>query len=134
MLARRISQRCTRQLRHAPSLLDVDFPRRPQLLELLTHLATKRRSAVYMMPKFDFLEMLQCIPKFKITDLELGYALQHLEEIEFRHHVYCAAPLGREVCEEFEKLWPPGKINVKQGWGMTELTCAALGYPPGEHS
>lgn len=31
-----------------------------------------------------------------------------------------AAALSREVCEEVEKLWPDGKINIKQGWEMTE--------------
>lgn len=106
--------------------------------------APKQRIPVYMMPKFDFLEMLQCIPKFKITDLVLvppvvvamakhpatkKFDLSSVESVGSG-----AAPLGREVCEEFEKLWPEGKINVKQGWGMTELTCAALGYPPHEHS
>ncbi|OAK95611.1 acetyl-CoA synthetase-like protein [Phaeosphaeriaceae sp. SRC1lsM3a] len=106
--------------------------------------APKQRIPVYMMPKFDFLEMLQSIPKYKITDLVLvppvvvamakhpatkKFDLSSVESVGSG-----AAPLGREVCEEFEKLWPPGKINVKQGWGMTELTCAALGYPPGEHS
>lgn len=31
-----------------------------------------------------------------------------------------AAPLGREVCAEVEQLWPDNRVNVKQGWGMTE--------------
>jgi 4-coumarate--CoA ligase len=45
-----------------------------------------------------------------------------------------AAPLGREMSVEFEKLWPDGKINVRQGWGMTEVTCAATTFSPAEYS
>jgi long-subunit acyl-CoA synthetase (AMP-forming) len=45
-----------------------------------------------------------------------------------------AAPLGREVSEEFEKLWPNGQVNVKQGWGMTEVTCAATTFSPAKRS
>jgi len=45
-----------------------------------------------------------------------------------------AAPLGREVSEEFEKLWPDGRVDIKQGWGMTELTCAATTSHPAERN
>jgi 4-coumarate--CoA ligase len=98
------------------------------------------RVPVYMMPKFDFLEMLQCIPKFRITDLVLvppvvvamakhpatkKFDLSSVESVGSG-----AAPLGREVCEEFEKLWSDGSVNVKQGWGMTEATCAVTSYRP----
>jgi 4-coumarate--CoA ligase len=31
-----------------------------------------------------------------------------------------AAPLGFEVAQEFNKLWPKGQVDLKQGWGMTE--------------
>lgn len=61
-----------------------------------------------------------------------------------------AAPLGGEVIEQFERLWPEGdrKMNVcpplnlscskaesdtdkkQQGWGMTEATCSILGWDP----
>ncbi|KAF2269833.1 4-coumarate-CoA ligase-like protein [Lojkania enalia] len=100
----------------------------------------KQRIPVYMMPKFDFLEMLQCIQKFRITDLTLvppvvvamakhpasrKFDLSSVERVGSG-----AAPLGREVCVELEKLWPDGRVNVKQGWGMTELTCAATIFPP----
>lgn len=106
--------------------------------------AAKQRVPVYMMPKFDFLEMLQCIPKYKITDLVLvppvvvamakhpatkQFDLSSVESVGSG-----AAPLGREVSEEFEKLWPNGQVNVKQGWGMTELTCAATGFSPAKRS
>ncbi|KAF2788927.1 4-coumarate-CoA ligase-like protein [Melanomma pulvis-pyrius CBS 109.77] len=102
------------------------------------------RLPVYMMPKFDFLEMLQCVQKFRITDLTLvppvvvamakhpatkKFDLSSVESVGSG-----AAPLGREVCEEFEKLWPDGRVNVKQGWGMTEATCAVTTFHPANKS
>lgn len=106
--------------------------------------AVKNLTPVYMMAKFDFLEMLQYIQKFRITSLVLvppvvvamakhpatrKFDLSSVEMVGSG-----AAPLGREVCAELEKLWPNGQVNVKQGWGMTELTCSALGWNPNEHS
>ena len=86
---------------------------------------------VYIMPRFDFLQTLEYIQKFKITELQLvppiAVALaKHpavktfdLSSIEA---VGCgSAPLGRDVSIQVEKLWPRGKINMKQGWGMTEF-------------
>ncbi|KAJ4305849.1 hypothetical protein N0V90_001381 [Kalmusia sp. IMI 367209] len=102
--------------------------------------AMKLRVPVYVMPKFDFLEMLQYIQKYRITDLVLvppvivamakhpatkKFDLSSIEKVSSG-----AAPLGREVSEEFEKLWPDRRVNVKQGWGMTEVTCAATTFHP----
>ena len=95
-------------------------------------LAPLRGIPVYIMPKFDFLEMLENAQKFKITDLTMvppvvvalakhpavrsgKYDLSAVESVGSG-----AAPLGREVSEEVEDLWEKGKINLKQGWGMTE--------------
>ncbi|KAF1815261.1 4-coumarate-CoA ligase [Eremomyces bilateralis CBS 781.70] len=106
--------------------------------------AAKRGIPVYLMPKFDFLDMLACVQKFRITDLTLvppvvvamskhpatkQFDLSSVERVGSG-----AAPLGRDVCSELEKLWPAGKINVKQGWGMTEATCSILGWHPDEIS
>jgi 4-coumarate--CoA ligase len=89
-----------------------------------------RNTPVYIMPKFDFIKMLEYTQKYRISDLILvppvvvalakhpavkNYDLSSVEAVGSG-----AAPLGREVCEEVEALWPPGKINIKQGWGMTE--------------
>lgn len=93
--------------------------------------ALRRNIPVYIMPKFDFIKMLEYTQKFRISDLILvppvvvalakhpavkQYDLSSVEAVGSG-----AAPLGREVCEEVEGLWEPGRINVKQGWGMTEL-------------
>ncbi|KAF2822214.1 acetyl-CoA synthetase-like protein [Ophiobolus disseminans] len=106
--------------------------------------AMKQRVPVYMMPKFDFLEMLTYVGKYRITDLAVvppivvamakhpatkTFDLSSIETVGSG-----AAPLGREMCEEFEKLWPSGQVNIKQGWGMTEVTCAATTFSPAERS
>ena len=93
--------------------------------------ALSRGVPVYFMPKFDFIKVLEYTEKFRITDLILvppvvialakhpavrsgKYDLSSVEAIGSG-----AAPLGREVCQEVEALWEPGRINIKQGWGMT---------------
>ncbi|KAH7132286.1 4-coumarate-CoA ligase-like protein [Dendryphion nanum] len=100
----------------------------------------KQRVPVYMLPKFDFVEMLQCVQKFRITDMALvppivvamakhpatkQFDLSSIEGVSSG-----AAPLGSEACEQFEQLWPKGQVNVRQGWGMTEATCAVTMFPP----
>ncbi|KAJ5901954.1 hypothetical protein N7495_002482 [Penicillium taxi] len=106
--------------------------------------AVWRGTPVYIMPRFDFLKVLEYVQKFRITNLLLvppivvmfakdpavkKFDLSSVESVDSG-----AAPLGREVCMEVEKLWPPGKINIKQGWGMTEATCSILGWDPTETS
>ncbi|KAF1849504.1 4-coumarate-CoA ligase-like protein [Cucurbitaria berberidis CBS 394.84] len=106
--------------------------------------AMKLRVPVYMMPKFDFLEMLQYVQKYRITDLILvppvvvamakhpatrKFDLSSVESVGSG-----AAPLGHEVIQEFERLWPNGQVNVTQGWGMTEVTCATTAFDPSKHS
>ncbi|OJJ62749.1 hypothetical protein ASPSYDRAFT_28368 [Aspergillus sydowii CBS 593.65] len=108
--------------------------------------ALNRGVPVYIMPKFDFIKMLEYTEKYRITDYIIvppvvvalakhpavksgKYDLSSVEAIGSG-----AAPLGREVCEEVEALWPPGRINIKQGWGMTETTCSILGWNPSDKS
>jgi len=106
--------------------------------------AIKLEIPVYMMPKFDFIQMLENVQRFRITYLILVPPVvvamaKHPRTKEFdlssvERVGSGAAPLGREVCVELEKLWPNGKVNVKQGWGMTEITCSAMGWHPDEWS
>ncbi|KAF7597599.1 hypothetical protein BBP40_000077 [Aspergillus hancockii] len=108
--------------------------------------ALSRGVPVYIMPKFDFIKMLEYTEKFRISDLILvppvvvalakhpavksgKYDLSSVDTIGSG-----AAPLGREVCDEVEALWEPGRMNVKQGWGMTETTCSIMGWDPTERS
>ncbi len=94
--------------------------------------ALYRNTPVYVMPKFDLTQMLEYTEKYRITDLFLvppvAVALaKNKNNVVKRFNLSSvevvtsgAAPLGREICAEVESIWPPGKINVKQGWGMTE--------------
>lgn len=102
--------------------------------------AVKRRIPVYIMKKFDFVQMLENVQKFKITTLTMvppvvvalakspltkKYDLSSVVEIGSG-----AAPLSGDVIEEAEALWPAGGPKLKQGWGMTEATCSLLGWDP----
>jgi 4-coumarate--CoA ligase len=113
-------------------------------LTVYTINAAKQNIPVYMMTKFDFISMLTYIQNYRITFLTLvppivvamakspltkSYDLSSVENVGSG-----AAPLGREICVELENLWPKGAMNVKQGWGMTEITCSAMGWNPTEHS
>lgn len=92
--------------------------------------ALYRATPVYLMAKFEFVKMLEYTQKFRITDFILvppvvvalakHPAVKEFDLSSVELVGSGAAPLGREVCEEVERLWPPGKINIKQGWGMTE--------------
>lgn len=88
-----------------------------------------REIPVYIMPKFDFVDLLENIQKFRITDLAMvppiavmvakhpivkKYDLSSIESIGSG-----AAPLGSEASREVEKVWG-GRMNLKQGWGMSE--------------
>lgn len=89
-----------------------------------------KRIPIYIMHKFDFTKMLESIQRFRITDLQLvppvvvAMAKSPLVRNYDLSSVIAAgsgaAPLGSEVTREFERLWPPGVINVKQGYGLTE--------------
>ena len=92
--------------------------------------APSLRVPVYIMPKFDFAKMLENVQNYRITDLSLvppvvvAIAKSPLtKKYDLSSVVQAgsgAAPLGAEITREFNNLWPPGQINLKQGWGMTE--------------
>lgn len=92
------------------------------------------------MKKFDFVQMLEAVQKFKITSLTMvppivvalakspltkKYDLSSVVEMGSG-----AAPLSGDVIREAEALWPEGGPKLKQGWGMTEATCSLLGWDP----
>ncbi|KAH8671232.1 hypothetical protein BX600DRAFT_509920 [Xylariales sp. PMI_506] len=98
------------------------------------------RLPVYIMPAFDFLKMLEYIQKYRISYLTCvppivlalakhpasrKFDLSSLDTLGSG-----AAPLSLEIIDEVTKLWPPGAVNVKQGWGMTEVTCTCLSWDP----
>ncbi|KAI3325930.1 acetyl-CoA synthetase-like protein [Xylariaceae sp. AK1471] len=97
---------------------------------------------VYIMPSFDFEKMLQHIQKYRISHvvavppiiiaLAKHPASRKYDLSSIQHIGSGAAPLGLEICDEVSKLWPTGAITVRQGWGMTELTCSATSWHPNE--
>ncbi|KAI0390153.1 acetyl-CoA synthetase-like protein [Xylariaceae sp. FL0594] len=102
----------------------------------------RKGTPVYIMPSFDFEKMLQYIEKYRISHIvavppiivllakhpsSRKYDLSSIQAVGSG-----AAPLGLEVSDEVSKLWPAGAITVRQGWGMTELTCSATSWHPEE--
>ncbi|KAI0134443.1 hypothetical protein BJ170DRAFT_200423 [Xylariales sp. AK1849] len=100
----------------------------------------RHRIPVYIMPAFDFVKMLEYIQKFRISGLTCvppiivalakhpqarEYDLSSIESLGSG-----AAPLSQEIGDEVTKLWPPGAVSVRQGWGMTEVTCTSLSWDP----
>ncbi|KAL3419965.1 4-coumarate-CoA ligase-like protein 2 [Phlyctema vagabunda] len=102
--------------------------------------AVRRQVPVYIMKKFDFIQVLESVQKFKITALTMvppivvalakhpatkKYDLSSIIDITSG-----AAPLTGDVIEEAEALWPTKDRTLQQGWGMTEATCAVMGWDP----
>jgi len=95
---------------------------------------------IYMMPGFDFQKMLQHVERFRITNLTCvppivvalaKHPLARKHDLSSVEAIGCgAAPLGQEVADEVEKLWPSGRLQVRQGWGMTEVTCTSMSWDP----
>ncbi|KAL1957752.1 hypothetical protein VTO42DRAFT_5595 [Malbranchea cinnamomea] len=101
--------------------------------------ALVREIPVYIMARFDFIQMLEHIQKFRITDLILvppiaialtkHPAVKNYDLSSIRYLGSGAAPLGMEVTQELEKMFSH-KFHVRQGWGMTETTLSLLGWDP----
>ena len=91
--------------------------------------ALLRDVPVYIMARFDFMQMLEYIQKFRITDLTVvppvaialtkHPAVEKFDLSSVRFLGSGAAPLGMEVTEELETMFA-NKFNIRQGWGMTE--------------
>jgi 4-coumarate--CoA ligase len=96
------------------------------------------------MPRFDFLKMLSHVQRFRITTLTLAPpiavalakhpAVKSYDLSSVRNAGCGAAPLADAVAREVDALFPPGQVNLKQGWGMTETTCSAMGWHPNDIS
>ncbi|KAK3336034.1 hypothetical protein B0T19DRAFT_26425 [Cercophora scortea] len=105
-------------------------------LVVVAHAGTFRGDEVIVLPKFDLLEYLQAIERFKINQLYLvpPIVVRMLSDRDIckkydlssvRLVFTGAAPLGKETVEEFLKLYPAWKIG--QGYGLTEtatVVCA----------
>lgn len=97
-----------------------------------------QRTPVYVMPNFDFAKMLSHIQRFRITHLTAvppilvlltKHPLAQKADLSSLEVVGCgAAPLADDVLHETEKMLSANEIYVRQGWGMTEVTCTCLGW------
>ncbi|KAB8224277.1 acetyl-CoA synthetase-like protein [Aspergillus novoparasiticus] len=85
---------------------------------------------VYIMPKFDFIQMPEYTQRYRITHYVVvppivvalakhpavkKFDLSSVEDIGCD-----AAPLGKEVSEQLQALWPLGKVNVRQDYGINK--------------
>ena len=101
-------------------------------------MASKLRTPVYIMGAFVYEDLLRTVQNYKITELQAvppiivllnkhpataNYDLSSLTKISSG-----AAPLSESLINESESRF---KTSVKQGWGMTELTCAGIFLPSG---
>ncbi|KAJ9156469.1 4-coumarate--CoA ligase-like 7 [Pleurostoma richardsiae] len=101
---------------------------------------TRMGIPVFVMPQFNFEKMLQHIQRFKITSLTCvppivvalaKHPLTKRYDLSSIESLGCgAAPLAAEVGTEVEKLFPERDVIVRQGWGMTEVTCTCMSWDP----
>lgn len=88
----------------------------------------------YVMPAYNFEKLLQHIQAFRITSfatappIVLSLAKSPLcskYDLSSVRDIVCGtAPLAAETSEQVEKkLWPNKESFIRQGWGMTEITC-----------
>lgn len=92
--------------------------------------APSKRITTYLMQKYEFKKVLESAQNFRITEFHLvppiaisiaKSPLTKQYDLSSIRHAGCgAAPLGAESQREFERVWPKGHMNMKQGWGMTE--------------
>ncbi|OGM50525.1 hypothetical protein ABOM_000962 [Aspergillus bombycis] len=104
-----------------------------------------RRQPVYVMKRYDLLKFMANIEKYRPFSLllvpSIAVAMAKHPLIQSRKFDLSsvkrveagAAPLSRDICEEVERLWPAGNVNIKQTYGMTEAMMVC-GWDQGEVS
>lgn len=101
-------------------------------------MASRIQAPVYVMPRFVLEDYLRVIQEHKITYLNLVPPIMvmlakrpEVEKYDLSSvvEITCgAAPLSRELQNEVAKKFG---VEVKQGWGMTEVTTGAMHVPAG---
>lgn len=101
-------------------------------------MAVKLEVPIYIMNEFRYEDFLFAIGRYRITSLQIAppilvmlskrpetarYDLSSLKDC-----LCGAAPLSRELQNECQRRF---KMQINQGWGMTEVTCGALHVPGG---
>jgi acyl-CoA synthetase (AMP-forming)/AMP-acid ligase II len=101
-------------------------------------MSTKLRIPVYIMKQFVYSDFLQAIQNYKITHLQVAPPILVMlskrpetakYDLSSVTDVLCgAAPLSKELQNDVSRRF---KVQINQGWGMTEVTCGALHVPGG---
>ena len=96
-------------------------------------MATKLCMPIYIMKHFVYSEFLRCIQEYKITHLQVAPPILVMmnKRPETKNYdlsslkgILCgAAPLAKELQNEVSRDF---KVDIKQGWGMTEVTCGSI--------
>ncbi|KAF3918842.1 S-dihydroxybenzoyltransferase [Dactylellina cionopaga] len=94
----------------------------------------KLGNRVYIMPKFDFLDYLRCIEKYKITSINavppiiVAFAKHpavNKTNLSSVRAIGCgAAPLSAETAIAAEAKF--NNVRILQGYGLSEVTCAVI--------
>ncbi|KAI5782548.1 hypothetical protein FPQ18DRAFT_283629 [Pyronema domesticum] len=98
---------------------------------------------LFMIPKFNFIDFLGYIEKYKITSVGgvppiiLAFAkspaVSKYDLSSLRGMSSGAAPLSKEVMREVTARFQKEhgmEMRIRQGWGMTETTCSVMGHHP----
>ncbi|KAL4951861.1 hypothetical protein BDW69DRAFT_185975 [Aspergillus filifer] len=101
-------------------------------------MAPKLGFPVYIMRKFVYEEFLGVIQRYRITHLQVAPPILIMldkrpetakYDLSSVKNILCgAAPLSQDLQNTIQKRF---KVNVVQGWGMTEVTCGAIHVPGG---
>ncbi|KAI1612733.1 hypothetical protein EDD37DRAFT_664153 [Exophiala viscosa] len=101
-------------------------------------MAPRMSIPVYIMQKFVYEDFLNCIQKYRITHLQAAPPILVMldkrpetskYDLSSVKNILCgAAPLSKELQNAVSKRF---KVNIIQGWGMTEVTCGAVHVPGG---
>lgn len=99
-------------------------------------IAIRLNTPVYIMKTFVYTDFLAAIQKYKITNLHLAPPVvvmlskrPETKEYDLSSVKYAlcgAAPLSRELQTDVSKRL---KIQINQGYGMTEMTCGSVWVP-----
>ena len=101
-------------------------------------MAPKLGFPVYIMKQFVYDQFLKVIQTHRITHLQVAPPIlvmlsKRPETAEYDlssvKNILCgAAPLSKELQNDISRRF---KVNIVQGWGMTEVTCGAIHVPGG---
>ncbi len=96
-------------------------------------MATKMGIPVYIMKQFVYADFLRHIQEYKITHLQVAPPILIMmnKRPETKNYdltslkgILCgAAPLAKELQNAVSKEF---NVDIKQGWGMTEVTCGSI--------